>query len=447
MFTAAAAIGTGLPVAAKRSDPLAFDPDAYTMKTATIDGKKVTYRFYRAVTYVAKPVDAAYQSLTVSVPLAIDDVAIYPFEAPILFANSVGGYLPSTVAGASEVGGPPFMPGMPFNPGGPMLPVGLPVSNSRLALAAGYVVVEPGARGRTLVDAGGRYYGTAPAAIVDLKAAVRFVRFNAGRIPGDTDRIVSTGVSAGGALSALLGASGDNPRYDSYLAKLGAADASDAVFAAAAYCPITDLEHADAAYEWCWGANPLVSGEPVDQRVSQQLAAAFTGYPGVPAEDYREYLLDTYLRPASGRPGLTWAKYAAHVGARRKTVPAFDAFDLSSGENSEFGAGTIAARHFTRFSLRHATGNPHARLDDDIAAKLTLMNPMYFLERREPGRARHWWLRTGTRDTDTSLTVLANLALAARNAGGDVNARMYWDAGHGANEDPDAFLAWIAGLR
>ena len=37
----------------------------------------------------------------------------------------------------------------------------------------GYVVAAPGARGRTNQDGAGKYVGKAPAAIVDLKAAVR----------------------------------------------------------------------------------------------------------------------------------------------------------------------------------------------------------------------------------------------------------------------------------
>lgn len=79
-------------------------------------------------------------------------------------------------------------------------------SNRHLALAAGFVVVTPGCRGRDNTAADGSFFGKAPAAIVDLKAAVRYIRHNAGRFPGNSEWIVSTSVSAGGALSALLGA-------------------------------------------------------------------------------------------------------------------------------------------------------------------------------------------------------------------------------------------------
>jgi hypothetical protein len=41
---------------------------------------------------------------------------------------------------------------------------------------------------------------------------------------------------------------------------------------------------------------------------------------------------------------FTWADYLTHVGARKKSVPAFDAFDLSAGENNEFGSATTANR-------------------------------------------------------------------------------------------------------
>lgn len=246
------------------SDPLVFDPATYTTLTTSVttaDGvKAVTYRFYKAIPYVADPVDVTYQTLNVSVPVEIDGVAVDASHAPILFNNAVGGYMPSSTANNTGIGRG---------------------TNPSLALASGYVVAEPGARGRSLVDSTGVYYGVAPAAIVDLKAAVRYLRHNKGRVPGNTDRIVATGVSAGGALTSLLGATGDSRLYDSYLSELGAADASDAVFAAAPYCPITDLEHADMAYEWNWGTNPLSSGAQVDRGPVQGTAEQLRRVPGV----------------------------------------------------------------------------------------------------------------------------------------------------------------------
>ncbi|MFF5078742.1 subtype B tannase [Actinoplanes sp. NPDC000266] len=463
---AATAVGSATAFAGPASAAarkLVFDPAGYTTLTTTIDGKSVTYRFWKNIVYVAAPVDAAYQSLNVSVPVKIDGKAVDATGAPILLSNSVGGYMPSSVATATGVGGA----AMAVTNGNAMLNAGGEmVSNAKLALAAGHVVVEPGARGRTLVTSAGVYYGTAPAAIVDLKAAVRYVRANKGRIPGDVDRIVSSGTSAGGALSALLGASGDSPLYDPYLAALGAADASDTIHAVAAYCPITDLEHADMAYEWVWGTNKLSTGKLVDQAASKKLASGFTTYTGKwGVSNPEQHLLGTYLRPAAtryltalsasaraaylaknpfitwkgGQATFTWAGWLAHVGARKKTLPAFDAFDLSTGENNLFGTGTTKARHFTTYGGR--------TLASDIPAKLDLMNPMYFIGAGHASRAKHWWIRVGTNDSDTSPTVVANLAAGLRTLGDEVSALMYWDAGHGANEDASSLMAWIDRLR
>lgn len=59
----------------------------------------------------------------------------------------------------------------------------------------------------------------------------------------------------------------------------------------------------------------------------------------------------------------SWADFQIHVGARKKSAPAFDAIDLSSGENNLFGVGTTEARHFTTYGLRLATGDGAAELD------------------------------------------------------------------------------------
>ncbi|MCX4762961.1 Tat pathway signal sequence domain protein [Streptomyces sp. NBC_01275] len=512
-LSAQAADSSSSSSSASASGSLAFDPDAYTKLTTTItdaDGADhdVTYHFWKAITYVAKPVDEAYQSLNVSVPVEIDGTAVDATHAPILFANSVGGYMPSSVADATGIGGSSGAGGM-----GGGAPSGAPSAsadasastgatapgangntngtggalntNQLLALAAGYVVVEPGARGRTLKNSDGEYYGVAPAAIVDLKAAVRYVRFNKGRIPGNTERIVSAGTSAGGALSSLLGASGGSPIYDEYLEELGAADASDAIFATGAWCPITDLEHADGAYEWNWGSNVTQStGKAVDQTVSKALQSQFAeyqaglklkglgGFGPLNARNYDEYLVKQYLEPSAtayladlsdadrttylaantfltwknGKATFTWADFLAHVGARKKTTPAFDAFDLSAGENNEFGKGTTLSRHFTAYSLKNdTTGLTAKRLDSDIPEMLRLMNPMHFLtDKPNESRTKHWWIRLGTKDSDTSLTVSANIAAAAHDLGDDVDHLYYWDAGHGANNDPGDFIKWIA---
>lgn len=504
---ALSANASGTSTSSASSDALVFDPDACTKLTKTVtdtegNDHSVVYHFWKAITYVASPVDATYQSLIVSSPVEIDGTAVDASNAPILLANSVGGYMPASVADATEVGGGGSAMGGAAPGGAPTGSAapsasastsnangntnatgGATSSNQLLALAAGYVVIEPGARGRTLKNSDGEYYGTAPAAIVDLKAAVRYIRSNKGRIPGNVERIVSAGTSAGGALSSLLGASGDSKIYDKYLKELGAADASDAIFATGAWCPITDLEHADGSYEWNWGANDLSTGKQVDQTVSKELQSQFAeyqaslklrglnGFGTLTARNYDEYLVEQYLEPSAttylaalsdsdretylaantfitwsgGKASFTWADFLTHVGARKKDAPSFDAFDLSAGENNEFGADTTLARHFTAYGAKNdTTGLTTKRVASDIPEKLDLMNPMYFIKQQNPGRSKHWWIRLGTKDSDTSLTVSANLAASLDNLGDDVNHLYYWDEGHGSNIDPADFITWIA---
>jgi hypothetical protein len=514
---------------------LVFDKGSYTVRQKTVSGtgrgtRKVTYHFYEARPYVANPVDTTYQSLTVSVPVEIDGKAVDATGAPIFLDINVGGYTSSAVSnsangasggsapGGSGSGGAPAggsAPGGGSGPGGGAMPSagatsssgsgaygpgsskgngasagqgvtvgagGQMVDNGDLALAAGWVVVNPGCRGRDN-EKDGTYFGKAPAAIVDLKAAVRYIRANQGRLPGNPDWIVVTGGSAGGALSTLLAASGGSSRYDSYLTELGAADVSDAVFASASYSPITDLDHADMAYEWMWGNLPL-NGKLVDQTYSGQLKDNFagyleslslqglTGFGTLSSGNYSGYLMSAYLEPAAtkylaaltdaaratylkenswitwsdGRATFTWAKFLGHVGIRLKSVPAFDSFTLANAENIEFGDTTTNARHFTLYSLRHATGNSGAQLASDLPAKIELMNPMYFLAAKNPSRARNWWIRTGTLDTNTAHTVVGNLAAKAQNLGDNVNSSMYWDGGHAVNDDAPEFISWIAKL-
>jgi hypothetical protein len=371
--------------------------------------------------------------------------------------------------------------------GGPGGPVGTVDNNNvsgktDLALAAGYVVVSPGCRGRDNKAADGSYYGKAPAAIVDLKAAVRYIRHNKGVIPGNTDWIISTGVSAGGALSALLGTSGNSYIFGPFLKEIGAANTDDNIFGCACFCPITDLEHADGAYEWMYGACPTRSGL-VDQELSKQMKAIYSEYQAslnlqgkngfgiITADNYDKYLLQNYLVPSANKflkglseekrkkylannKWITWkdkeamfdfADYVAHVG-RMKGLPAFDDFDMKQPEPNEFGNKTTEARHFTNFSLRQSSGNKSAEIDSDVKTMTNLMNAMYFIGRNNSGCTMNWWLRQGTADAHTSQTVLANLATSLENQNKNVNTLLYWDAGHGADEDAEDFIAWVGNI-
>jgi len=446
-------------------DPLLFPKDNFTEETKNVKTssgeKQVTYHSYMHIPYVANPVDKDYQSLNVSVPVKVDGATVDATNAPVLFLIGVGGYMSvnnsRTVSGNSR-------------------------GNADLALAAGYVVVSPGCRGRDNKAADGTWYGKAPAAIVDLKAAVRYIRHNQGVIPGNVNRIFSTGVSAGGALSALLGSSGNSNLYDPWLKEIGAADAADNIFGSACFCPITDLENADGAYEWMYGTTPTKSGL-VDQELSKQLKEIYAGYQAslklrgkngfgtLTAENYDKYLLQYYLIPSANRflkgltdekrkeylesnkwitwtdkgAAFTFADYVTHVG-RMKGLPAFDDFDMRQPEPALFGSTNTPARHFTNLSLRHSSNNQNVEIDGEVKTLVNLMNAMYFIGQDNSDCSQYWWLRQGTSDNHTSQTVIANLAASLENQGRDVNTFLYWDAGHGADQDAEDFIEWIGNV-
>ena len=134
---------------------------------------------------------------------------------------------------------------------------------------AGMIVIFAGARGR---DAG------APAGVTDFKAAIRYTRYNADLLPGDMDSIFSLGMSGGGAQSALIGATGNSELYDPYLEAIGAVmTESDAVKGNMCWCPITNLDVADEAYEWNMG-NTRSGLTEENQAYSDGMALAFAEY-------------------------------------------------------------------------------------------------------------------------------------------------------------------------
>ena len=100
----------------------------------------------------------------------------------------------------------------------------------------------------------------APWAVTDLKSAIRYIRYNKNMLPGDTDKIYTFGMSGGGAQSCLMGVTGNSPLYTQYLKENGAVmkdkdgnELKDNVKGSQCWCPITNLDTADAAYEWNMG--------------------------------------------------------------------------------------------------------------------------------------------------------------------------------------------------
>ena len=166
--------------------------------------------------------------------------------------------------------------------------LGGPRCDGEKYLKRGMIYVTAGCRGRESRNEAGHPVGKAPISLIDTKMALRFLRHNRTALPGDWNKVISCGVSAGGAMSTLLGVTGDHPDYDAYLRAAGAfMDESDAVFASQINCPIIDLEHADLAYEWCFAADhtcedspagPAETMTPFKEALSKRLARRYIDY-------------------------------------------------------------------------------------------------------------------------------------------------------------------------
>ena len=210
-----------------------------------------------SVPYCLEPASNTYESLAIFVPgsyLEPKDDSKKPVYQ-IKESAKVGNYTPKTA--------PIVMPINSGNLGAQASPAAYSYQGLAKYLSAGCVYVYAGFRGRSSGYESGKndvFSGGDPWPVVDLKAAVRYLRYNADVLPGDYGRIFTFGFSIGGGVSALMGCSGDSSLYAPYLEKIRAAthDAkgeslSDAVFGSASWCPITSFDTADASYEWMMG--------------------------------------------------------------------------------------------------------------------------------------------------------------------------------------------------
>lgn len=460
---------------------LQFNTENYAVKTLEMEGQTLHYRAFEHIPYVEHPADKNMQVLNIYVPECYyngQNIGRYSLHtAPIFLPNTVGGYMP----------GPVDKPGKNFHG---------ETNTIFYALLHGYVVVSPGIRGRGMKNSEGKYIGTAPAAICDLKAVVRFIRSNAEKIPGDTQKIISNGTSAGGALSALLGATGNHPDYEPYLEQMGAAKARDDIFAASCYCPITNLDHADMAYEWEFnGLNDYYgkfgikisedNGEPqfikidgtmteAQCKMSAELKAAFPEYVNslcLKGEDgktlsldengdgsFKEFVAKMVCKSAQDEinkggdlSSLDWIhiedntikdidfdKYIA-FRTRMKDTPAFDNAGLGTPENELFGLEDIKYRHFTSFGKSHSTVNGTLAEEKQIK----MMNPMNYIGDKDCVTAKHYRIRHGAADRDTSLAISALLTAKLKNAGIETDFAYPWGVVHSGDYDLEELFAWI----
>lgn len=469
-----------------------FEKENYKIEELTLENETIRFRSFRNLIYVEHPVNKDYQQMNIFAPESYykgKEINGYTLEtAPVFMPNTVGGYMPGKL---DEPGYHKFEKGK--------------INSIFRALQHGYVVAAPAIRGRVQKDEEGKYNGKAPACIVDYKAAVRYLHYFSKELPGDESKIITNGTSAGGALSSLMGATGNHPDYESYLKELGAADASDEVFAASCYCPITNLDHADMAYEWEFrgvndyhrmhmqmaeGGRP--SFTPVDGvmsveqiKVSEEEGKLFPEYVNslnLKDEKGTELTLDAdgngsfkdYVKkivmesaqnsidhpiPVKMGPGpapepaqakkwltiengkVTGMDFEAYVRDITRMKTA-PAFDALGLDSPENDLFGNAEENCRHFT-EYSVQN--STCDGDKAEELVIkmMNPMYYIADEKADTAKYFRIRHGECDRDTSLAISAMLTLKLREAGCEVDYHSPWNVPHAGDYDLEELFAWI----
>ena len=123
---------------------------------------------------------------------------------------------------------------------------------------AGLIYIYAGCRGLSGSDSS--IDGNAPWGVTDIKAAIRYLKYNNSAIPGNEERIFMLGAGEGGGLSTIIAASGNSNFYTPYLDHIGAAILdrngkiiSDGVYGCICWSPTITSEMNNAAYEWNLG--------------------------------------------------------------------------------------------------------------------------------------------------------------------------------------------------
>ena len=359
----------------------------------------------------------------------------------------------------------------------------------------GYVIVFAGARGKDDLDENSLAVGKAPVGLSDLKAGVRFLRRNKDKIPGDTDKIISSGMSAGGAMSILLAASGNSDKFDYHLKAMGAVmDERDDVYASQAYCPITDLDRADTAYEFMYinDDNGIANGMGAfNKALSEKLFSEYISYlngrnitvGGVSytlgadgrSGSFYDYILGKFVSSYRAENDGPLPSFLSSLDTivknhnhRSKACPCFDSL-FSGGEGASVECGVFGRmrskptdpdfkRHFSpsvaeqiaalkdRFQGEY---DEYYKLykaqseSEDVKEQVALYNPYTYLDEGKTRVASKIRICVGSMDSATSTAVSAQLALTLSSLGIDTEYEIMWGQGHTDADREGEFIAWV----
>ena len=250
---------------------------------------KVYYQI--GVVYCTSPVDTNYQSLGIYVPeeyLVCSNVN-EKYDCKINSSGKKGLYSATNAPVVFPVETPGYAP--------MKAPTAYNYKTVSNFVSQGIVYIYAGCRGK--YAGGEEYTAGAPWGVTDLKSAIRFLRYNSKLLPGDLNRMYSFGMSGGGAQSCLMGVTGNSEFFTKYLEDNGAAlkdadgnEIKDNIKGSQCWCPITNLDTADAAYEWNMGQY-YSTNTRAEGTFTRQLSSDL-------ANKYFEYVNELKLKDPSG---------------------------------------------------------------------------------------------------------------------------------------------------
>jgi len=438
------------------------------------------------IQYCSSPASSSYEQMGIFVPAKYMDATSNSdgtYTCTINTGNTVNGYSASTAPIVVPVNTPGYS--------AQSAPSGYS-SDAATYTAKGFIYLWAGCRGR---DAG------APLGVTDLKAAIRYYRYlqaEQNAVPGNVNCIFSFGHSGGGAQSSLLGASGNSSLYNDYLNAIGALTGyKDNVLGSQCWCPITNLDQADAAYEWNMGLTR--SGlSSADQSISKGLTSEYADYiNAIGLKDpstgnkltlestsdgyyqggsYYQYIMavindavtryNKYNSASVSTYSTTDASalnsFSSTYKNASKGLGAFDDYDTKGqAENTLMGVAgtaghfdkylallinTYASSYYSSFISDLSSNNVDA-VGKTVDYRLMMYTPLYYLIDNSTyysgggsgssDVASYWRIRTGIDQGDTSLGTETNLALALQNYNGvkSVDFETIWGLGHTEAED------------
>ena len=416
-------------------------------KTAVLE-EEVPFRVIENLSYVKNPKNADIQLLNFYVP------------EPYFRGEKIGEWTkdnaPIFLINSSQQ----FLTQKPENEKSPVL---------LSALKNGFMVASIGVRGKNAKGEDAKFSGKAPNGIVDLKAAVQFLHANDEKLLGDAKKIIAYGKGTVAGEVLVLGTSTANQDFNNYLEELGVEGEDNSVFAVIAYSPITNLENADAAYEWQFGGKniPPKSLDDGKMAASEELRAQFTEYlNNLNLSDeqgnalkvnpdgsgtFRDYLQNLIMQGVKEQNleqikwltlkdgevvAMDWDGFIK-AGERVMQVPYFDSFELNSPYNEIFGTASIDKKHFTEIS--QAQDNAGGVLAEDRVIKM--LNPMNYIQ--NTAGTKHYFIRQGILDNSNSLAIPALLALELKNADKSVNFALTWGDNGQIAENFEEINAWV----